>query len=72
MGFIAFECEIRADSALVIHALKTVGHAVAMVTGDAPLTALHAANNSCLGRRFVVVAKGCWTFSLPHGSVEPP
>ena len=25
-----------------------------------------------LGRRFVVVAKGCWTFSLPHGSVESP
>ena len=23
-------------------------------------------------RRFVVVAKGCWTSSLTHGSVEPP
>ena len=69
--FIAFECQIGANSALVIDAPKTAVHAVAMVTGDAPLTALHVANNSCLGRRFVVVAKGCWTFSLPHGSVEP-
>ena len=47
MGFIGLECQIRADSALVIDALKTAGHAVAMVTGDAPLTALHVANNSC-------------------------
>ena len=47
VGFIAFDCQIRADSALVIDALKTAGHAVAMVTGDAPLTALHVANNSC-------------------------
>ena len=47
VGFCAFECQIRADSALVIDALKTAGHAVAMGTRDAPLTALHVANNSC-------------------------
>jgi len=55
VGFIAFECQIRADSALVIDALKTAGHAVAMVTGDAPLTALHVAKNSC----FADPAKPC-------------
>ena len=32
---------------LVIDALKTAGHAVAMVTGDALLMALHVVNNSC-------------------------
>ena len=47
VGFIALECEIRADSALVIDALKTAGHTVAMGTGDAPLTILHVVNNSC-------------------------
>ena len=47
VGFFPFECQVRADSALVIVALKTAGRTVAMVTGDAPLAALHVATNSC-------------------------
>jgi len=42
-GFIAFECKNRADSGMVLKALKQSSHSVAMVTGDAPLTALHVA-----------------------------
>ena len=42
-GFIAFECKNRADSGMVLKALKESSHSVAMVTGDAPLTALHVA-----------------------------
>ena len=43
VGFFAFECQTRADSALVIDALKTAGD---MGTGDASLTGFHVANNS--------------------------
>ena len=42
-GFIAFECKVRSDSPLCIKALKESGHAVSMLTGDAPLTAVHVA-----------------------------
>eukprot|EP00438_Fugacium_kawagutii_P005719 Skav230910 [mRNA] locus=scaffold2979:87219:89524:+ [translate_table: standard] len=42
-GFIAFECLVRKDSALVIGALNESGHKAMMVTGDSPLTALHIA-----------------------------
>eukprot|EP00041_Stephanoeca_diplocostata_P039356 m.1618071 g.1618071 ORF g.1618071 m.1618071 type:complete len:1536 (+) comp25376_c1_seq1:138-4745(+) len=43
-GFIAFECKVRADSAVVISALTESAHSVAMVTGDAPLTAYYVAH----------------------------
>jgi cation-transporting ATPase 13A1 len=42
-GFISFECKIRADSNVVIRALKESDHSVAMLTGDALLTSLHVA-----------------------------
>jgi len=42
-GFIAFECLSRADSGLVVGALRESDHKVAMLTGDSPLTALHIA-----------------------------
>lgn len=42
-GFIAFECKIRADSPIVINALRESGHAVTMLTGDSPLTSIHVA-----------------------------
>jgi len=43
VGFIAFECQTRSDSRLVISSLRESGHRVMMITGDAPLTALHVA-----------------------------
>eukprot|EP00039_Didymoeca_costata_P012204 m.175013 g.175013 ORF g.175013 m.175013 type:complete len:1509 (+) comp15415_c0_seq4:169-4695(+) len=43
-GFVAFECKIRVDSPVVITALKESAHNVSMLTGDAPLTALHVAH----------------------------
>ena len=39
-GFIAFKCETRKDSMLVIRSLQDSSHACVMLTGDAPLTAL--------------------------------
>ncbi|EGB05969.1 hypothetical protein AURANDRAFT_38218 [Aureococcus anophagefferens] len=47
-GFVAFECKTRADSRVVIEALTSSAHAVAMVTGDAPLTALHVARETTI------------------------
>mmetsp|Transcript_43111 Transcript_43111/g.99299 ORF Transcript_43111/g.99299 Transcript_43111/m.99299 type:complete len:1493 (-) Transcript_43111:148-4626(-) len=42
-GFIAFKCETRKDTALVIKALQDSNHHTVMLTGDAPLTALSVA-----------------------------
>jgi cation-transporting ATPase 13A1 len=40
-GFIAFTCRVRKDTASVLHRLKEGGMSIAMVTGDALLTAAH-------------------------------
>lgn len=45
-GLIAFECKTRGDSGVVIQSLKDSDHRVAMLTGDAPLTALHVARTT--------------------------
>lgn len=42
-GFIAFTCMVRKDTAEVLKRLKEGGMSVAMVTGDALLTAIHVA-----------------------------
>ena len=42
-GFVAFECKMRTDSPTVMLALVASDHKVAMLTGDASLTALHVA-----------------------------
>jgi cation-transporting ATPase 13A1 len=42
-GFIAFTCRVRKDTAAVLLRLKEGGMSVAMVTGDALLTAVHVA-----------------------------
>eukprot|EP00927_Polykrikos_kofoidii_P070684 TRINITY_DN67092_c0_g1_i1.p1 TRINITY_DN67092_c0_g1~~TRINITY_DN67092_c0_g1_i1.p1 ORF type:complete len:1491 (-),score=364.92 TRINITY_DN67092_c0_g1_i1:51-4337(-) len=42
-GLIAFKCETRKDSHLVIRALRDSAHDCVMLTGDAPLTALSVA-----------------------------
>ena len=42
-GFIAFTCRVRKDTADVLKRLKQGGMSIAMVTGDAILTAIHVA-----------------------------
>ena len=42
-GFISFTCMVRKDTAEVLRRLKEGGMSVAMVTGDALLTAIHVA-----------------------------
>ena len=42
-GFIAFTCRVRRDTELVLQRLKEGGMSIAMVTGDAILTAIHVA-----------------------------
>lgn len=42
-GFIAFTCRVRKDTAAVLLRLKEGGMSIAMVTGDAILTAIHVA-----------------------------
>jgi manganese-transporting P-type ATPase len=42
-GFISFTCRVRKDTAAVLSRLKEGGMSVAMVTGDALLTAIHVA-----------------------------
>ena len=44
-GFIAFQCKTRGDSGVVISSLRASRHECSMITGDAPLTALHAARS---------------------------
>lgn len=43
-GFVAFSCRVRKDTRAVVLQLREGAHGVAMVTGDAILTALHVAN----------------------------
>lgn len=56
-GFIAFECKIRADSPIVISALRDSDHSVTMLTGDSPLTSIHVAKevNICDQNKQVAV-----------------
>jgi manganese-transporting P-type ATPase len=42
-GFIAFTCRVRKDTADVLKRLKDGGMSIAMITGDAILTAIHVA-----------------------------
>eukprot|EP00533_Pseudo-nitzschia_delicatissima_P009186 CAMPEP_0116090456 /NCGR_PEP_ID=MMETSP0327-20121206/6986_1 /TAXON_ID=44447 /ORGANISM="Pseudo-nitzschia delicatissima, Strain B596" /LENGTH=1569 /DNA_ID=CAMNT_0003581751 /DNA_START=152 /DNA_END=4861 /DNA_ORIENTATION=+ len=42
-GFIAFTCRVRRDTSAVLLRLKEGGMSIAMVTGDALLTAIHVA-----------------------------
>mmetsp|Transcript_44325 Transcript_44325/g.73934 ORF Transcript_44325/g.73934 Transcript_44325/m.73934 type:complete len:1591 (+) Transcript_44325:133-4905(+) len=48
-GFIAFACNTRSDSRLIVQALRESNHKVAMITGDAHLTALHVAGEVGIG-----------------------
>lgn len=43
VGFVCFECPLRADSRKVIRILKKSSHMVTMITGDATLTGAHVA-----------------------------
>jgi len=47
-GFLAFGCKTRADSALVLQSIKDADIGIGMLTGDAPLTALHVARDVCI------------------------
>jgi len=42
-GFIAFGCKTRSDSGIVLRTINDADISIAMITGDAPLTALHVA-----------------------------
>jgi len=50
-GFVAFTCRVRRDTKMVLDKLKEGGMGVAMITGDALLTAIHVAKevNICDG-----------------------
>jgi len=43
LGFVAFSCRVRQDTASIVKRLLSGGCEVSMVTGDDPLTALHVA-----------------------------
>lgn len=42
-GFVAFSCRVRKDTKKVVLQLREGAHVVAMVTGDAAMTAVHVA-----------------------------
>ena len=77
VGFFAFECQIRADPALVIDALKTARDTVAVK--NASLTGLHVANNSCFADPArpseLLRCRGdespCWTVATGDRREEP-
>ena len=62
-GFIAFACKTRADSGTVVAALLESAHSVVMLTGDAPLTALHVAREVAICERgrpeLLLTTDGC-------------
>ena len=43
VGFVTFTCRVRRDTEMVLRKLKEGGMSVAMITGDALLTAIHVA-----------------------------
>ncbi|GAB5364809.1 hypothetical protein AAMO2058_001002200 [Amorphochlora amoebiformis] len=49
-GFIAFACNTRTDSRLIVQSLRQSDHRVSMITGDAHLTALHVAGEVGIGQ----------------------
>jgi cation-transporting ATPase 13A1 len=51
VGFVAFSCRVRNDTAEVVKKLSAGGTQVSMVTGDAALTALHVARDVFICRR---------------------
>jgi cation-transporting ATPase 13A1 len=51
VGFVAFSCRVRNDTASVVQKLSAGGTQVSMVTGDAALTALHVAREVYICRR---------------------
>lgn len=64
-GFVSFSCRVRKDTRAVVLQLREGAHSVAMVTGDAILTALHVANEvggeGCGARILVCCCSlGCW------------
>ena len=62
VGFVAFECLTRSDTALVVGQLLAGAVSVAMVTGDASLTALHVAREASPA---VVPSRPCTPVVVP-------
>ena len=57
-GFGAFACETRADSALVINAISgSASIPCVMITGDAPLTAIHVAQETGICKLPILILK---------------
>jgi cation-transporting ATPase 13A1 len=65
VGFVAFSCRVRQDTAGVVAKLRAGGTSVAMATGDDPLTALHVAREVGICSRNVAAA-------VPPASRAPP
>ena len=57
VGFAAFRCLVRKDSAQVIQLLKESSHDVTMITGDAVLTAIHVAREVAITTHEALVLK---------------
>lgn len=72
VGFIAFECKVRADSAVVVRSLRESDHCVSMLTGDALLTSLHVAKKVgiCDANREAVTLQGA-VFEENADSYQP-
>ena len=51
VGFAAFRCLVRKDSAAVLKQLKDSSHLITMITGDAVLTAVHVAKEVAITTR---------------------
>lgn len=55
VGFVCFECPLRADSRRVVRSLNKSDHKVIMITGDATLTAAHVATQVEICSRSILI-----------------
>jgi len=70
-GFLAFGCKTRADSGIVLRSISEADVGIGMLTGDAPLTALHVASEVHITADKDDASRPCLLLEL-HGEEQTP
>lgn len=59
-GFAILQCPLKPESEPALRMLKESSHQLVMITGDAPLTACHAASKVHIVDRPTIILTGRW------------